>query len=217
MSFYRFMGEEFYTEEGFIDDIFICRLTHDDARIIGTSEMFESRCDIYRLTDHCRLHTLLCTDSAESHLSSIYTDTDTYLTTTRSYLELFYEFFYLDSCPEYIIGRCLIEDDQYTISEIFIDISTIFLHDITDTIEVDIEEHECTIRIMYLCTRRRESHNIEKHDSECLAHRCTEDDTFISAKPYLIMDLFRDKFFEYSSQFLIVFFEEILLDICTLK
>lgn len=139
MSFYRFISEEFYTKEGFIDNIFICRVTQDDARIVRASEVLESRCDIYRFSDDCSFHTFFCTDSTESHFSSIDTDTDTYLTTTRSYLELFYKFLYLYSRPEHIICRCFIEDDKYTISEIFIDISSIFLHDITDTIEVYIE------------------------------------------------------------------------------
>lgn len=70
---------------------------------------------------------------------------------------------------------------------------------------------------MHLCARSRESHNIEKHDSQCLTHCCTENNTLISAKSDFIMDFLRDKFFENRCQLFIVFFEKILLYICTLK
>lgn len=195
--------------------LYISRITDDDTSIVSTSKMLEAWCDIDRITDDGSIHTFICSYSSKSDLSPIDTDTDSYLTTDSANLKFFDKILDLYSCCESIIRFILIKYYEDAISEIFIDISTISVDNLANSIKVYIEKQECMIRIMYLFTHGRESHNIEKHDRQSLTDSCTKNHTFISLKSDFIMDFFRDKFFEYSLKFTIVFFEKILFDIST--
>ena len=184
---------------------------------ILASERLETRGSVDHIADHGRIHTALGSDCPHDHTSCIDTDTDIDIATHCGYLEFFDELLDLDCGMESIICMVIVEYSEDTISEVLVDIAMTGVDDLTDPIEVDIQEEECPIWICDRLTHGRELHDIEEHDGESFSLSSSEDDLLISAESDLGMDLLRDESIEHLFEVVVVFFEELVFDVCPLK
>ena len=127
-------------------------------------ESLDARGSIDDVTDHRRIHTPLGPDRAHDDAPRIDPDADIDISSDRRDLEFADELLDLDGRMDRIICMFIIEYSQHAITEILVDIAMMRVDDLTDPIEVDIEEEECTIWIIDRLTHSGELHDIEEHD-----------------------------------------------------
>lgn len=116
------------------------RLTDDDIFLVLASEPLEAGGDIDGITDDRCIHATLGPDRPDDDLAHIDPDPDIELLSDGGYLEPLDKVLDLDGTREGIIRVLLLEDDHDTVPEEFIDVSAVFVDNLPDTVEVDIEE-----------------------------------------------------------------------------
>ena len=181
------------------------------------SESLDTRGGIDDITDHRSVHTTLGTDRPHDDTPRIDPDPDIDIASDRRDLELADELLDLDRRMDRIVCMIIVEYSEHTITEILVDIAMVRVDDLAYPIEIDIEQEECTIWICDRLTHGGELHDIEEHDRQTLALRCTEDDPLVPTESDLRVDLLRDECIEHLFEVVIVFFEELVLYICPLK
>lgn len=192
------------------------RLTEYDIFLVFSRESFKSRGGIDRISDDSCVHTVFGPDGPNYNFSGINPDPDIDFLSDARYLKSFDKVLYLDGTRQGIVRGFLLEYDHNTISEKFIDISTIFVDEFADTVEVDIEKKERSLWA-YLLADARKSHDIEKHNTQVFRTRTSEDYFFISAKTDFFVDIIRNEFFKYLAQVIEILFQEIIADITFLE
>lgn len=119
----------------------IMGITRDDDMVRTVmGESLNARGSIDNITDHRRIHTPLGTDRPHDDTPCIDPDTDIDIPSDRRDLELADELLDLDRCMDRIVRVVIVEYSEHPISEILVDIAMMRVDDLTDPIEVDIEE-----------------------------------------------------------------------------
>lgn len=195
----------------------MCIGRYNDVMWTIVSESLDTRGSIDDITDHRRVHPSLGSDRPHDDTPCIDPDADIDIATDRRDLELADELLDLDRCMDRIIRMIIVEYSEHPITEILVDIAMMRVDDLTDTVEIDIEEEEGSIWICDRLTHGGELHDIEEHDRQTLSLCRTEDNPLISTESDLRMDLLRDECIEHLFEVVIVFFEELVLDICPMK
>lgn len=187
-------------------------LAEYDAFFVFSGQSLEARSRIHGVSYDSRIHPAFRSDRSDDHFSRIDPDPYVYLLSYARDLEPFDEVLDFDGAGEGVVRVLLFEDDHDTVPEELVYESAIFVNELSDPVEVDIEEEQGPFRTD-LFADGGESHDIQEHDVELFAPGASEHDFLVPSESYLPKNVFRDEFREHLAQIVVIFFEEIVFDV----